>query len=104
MERTYYNDNGMLNEDYHWSISEASYPELEPLNCVDSSAQGYKTAEIAYNYGLKHLKKYKHGTYILEVYHWPVEKPYGKIYDTEYGAEYDEGYSAVIHNGVIKEY
>ena len=100
LERTYYNGNGMLNEGYHWSISEANYPELEALNCVDSSAQGYKTPETAYNYGLKHLKKYRHGTYILEVYHWPTEKQYGK----EYGAEYDEGYSAVIHNGVIKEY
>lgn len=92
LKRTYYNYDY---SGYHWSISKASYPELEALNCEDESSKGYKTPEKAYDYGLKHLKKYKDGDFMLEIYHWD---------DDSDKCTYDSGYLAVIHDGEIEEY
>lgn len=92
LKRLYYNYDYL---GYHWSISSITYPELEVLVVDDESSRGYKTPEEAYKLGIKHLKKHKHGDYMLEISYWPGGGNKG---------EYDTGYCAVIHNGKVVEY
>ena len=91
---------------YHWDISTMN-DEMEALSHVKSSDalfgeyegfNGFKTPNAAFNSGLKELKKYSDGSYIMEV--WCYVDQNGKPPTTEYV----NGYLATNVNGKIRKY
>lgn len=92
---------------YHWDISTMN-DEMEALSHVKSSDalfgeyegfNGFKTPNAAFNSGLKELKKYSDGSYIMEVWCY-VDQANGKPPTTEYV----DGYLATNVNGMITKY
>lgn len=92
---------------YHWDISTMN-DEMEALSHVKSSDalfgeyegfNGFKTPNAAFNSGLKELKKYTDGSYIMEVWCY-VDQANGKPPTTEYV----DGYLATNVNGIIRKF
>ena len=92
---------------YHWDISTMN-DEMEALSHVKSSDalfgeyegfNGFKTPNAAFNSGLKELKKYSDGSYIMEVWCY-VDQENGNPPTTEYV----DGYLATNVNGMIRKY
>lgn len=86
---------------YHWDISTMN-DEMEALSHVESSDTedfiGFRTPNAAFNSGLKELKNYSDGSYIMEV--WCYVDQNGKPLTTEYV----NGYLATNVNGKIRKY
>ena len=88
---------------YVWNISKAT-EEWEVLEFVESSediAYGqktYRTPDAAYRAGLRELKTYKEGIFMLEVHSENIDK-----YPRNDSINYESGYMALSVNGKIQE-
>ena len=95
-QRWYHCDISTMNDEMeslsHVKSSDAVFGEYEGFN-------GFKTPNAAFNSGLKELKKYSDGSYIMEVWCY-VDQENGKPLTTEYV----DGYLATNVDGKISKY
>ena len=90
---------------YYWSISTAT-EDWEVLSLVDDchdfdnngydNFKGFSTPQAAFSDGLKQLKTYKEGCFMLEVYSIAEIK-------NAITASYEEAYKALISNNLIQK-
>ena len=86
---------------YYWNISKATedWEVLEFVASSEDNDKSFRTADAAYNAGLRELKRnYKDGVYMLEVHSENIDR-----YPKNDAINYESGYIALSVNGKVQE-
>ena len=86
---------------YYWNISKATedWEVLEIVASSEDDEKSFRTADAAYNAGLRELKRnYKDGVFMLEVHYENLDR-----FPKQDSINYENGYIALSVNGKVQE-